>query len=95
MLQSTFSNSWLITPSKVKNHLESQFLSLIGLIWIKEKNIQSNTSKKVLPGIKSKDGLKSLNYLEIAIKNLNTEPEKQLIWMIEQKKKFWSTEMNC
>ena len=73
----------------VKNHLELQFLSFICLIWIKENNIQSKTSKKVFPGLKSKIGSKSLNSLEIAIKNLDTEPEKQLIliWMIQQKER--------
>ena len=71
----------------VKNHLELQFLSFISLIWIKENNIQWNTSKKELPWLKSKDGLKSFNPLEIAIINLNTEPEKQLIWMIQQKER--------
>ena len=70
-----------------KKHLELQFLSFISLIWIKEDNIQSNNSKKVLPGLKSKDGLKSLKPLEIAIKNLDREPEKQLIWMIQQKER--------
>ena len=45
--------------------------------------------KNLLPGLKSKDGLKSLNSLEIAIKNLDTEPKKQLIliWMIQQKER--------
>ena len=73
----------------VQKHLELQFLGFLSFIWIKENNIQSKTSKKVLPGLKSKDGLKSLNSLEIGIKNLDTEPEKQLIliWMIQQKER--------
>ena len=71
----------------VKKHLVLQFFSFISLIWIKENNIQSNTPKKILLGLKSEDGLTSLKALEIAIKNLDTEPEKQLIWMIQQKER--------
>ena len=63
----------------VKNHLKLQFLSFISLIRNKEKNIQSNTSKKVWTGLQSIDGLRTLNPLEIVIENLDPEPEKQLI----------------
>ena len=41
----------------------------------------------MLPGLKSKDGLKSLNSLKIAIKNLDTEPEKHLILILKIQQK--------
>ena len=61
-----------------KKPLRIAILEFYKLNLNKKNHIQSSTSKKVSPGLKSKDGLKSLNSLEIAIKNLDMEPKKQL-----------------
>ena len=68
-----------IIDSDGKKPLRIAILEFYKLNLNKRKEYTVKHFKKVLPGLKSKDGLKSLKPLEIAIKNLDREPEKQLI----------------